>query len=259
MEDNREVRKPHVLSCSYGKDSLACIGAIKELGLPLDRIIHAEIMATDTVPADLPPMMEFKEKADAIILEMTGINVEHIRAGVTYEQQFYALTKSGHMYGWPGTLARWCTSNLKKSALRKTQKGSHVYIGYAYDEPKRLARLTPHESAPLAEIGWTETDAMEWCKRHNLVSPIYTESCTRGGCWFCHFQTIEELRRLRRSYPDRWEIMLQWDEDSRRHAKGKYFHMPRHLVDYERRFFAEDAGLIDPKKPFRWSMIDAET
>ena len=53
----------HILSLSYGKDSLACLGAIKKLGLPLDRIIHAEIWATDTIPADLPPMIEFKEKS----------------------------------------------------------------------------------------------------------------------------------------------------------------------------------------------------
>ncbi len=32
--------KSHVLSLSYGKDSIACLGAIEELGWPLDRIIH---------------------------------------------------------------------------------------------------------------------------------------------------------------------------------------------------------------------------
>lgn len=70
----------HILSLSYGKDSLACLGAIEQLGLPLDRIIHAEVWATDTVPADLPPMVEFKEKADAIIKARWGIEVEHICA-----------------------------------------------------------------------------------------------------------------------------------------------------------------------------------
>lgn len=30
----------HILSLSYGKDSLACLGAIEELGWPLDRIVH---------------------------------------------------------------------------------------------------------------------------------------------------------------------------------------------------------------------------
>ena len=70
----------HILSLSYGKDSLACLGAIKHLGLPLDRIVHAEVWATDTIPADLPPMVEFKKKADAIIKERYGIEVEHICA-----------------------------------------------------------------------------------------------------------------------------------------------------------------------------------
>lgn len=52
----------HILSLSYGKDSLACLGAIEQLGWPLDRIVHAEVWATDTIPADLPPMVCFKKK-----------------------------------------------------------------------------------------------------------------------------------------------------------------------------------------------------
>lgn len=63
----------HILSLNYGKDSLACLGAIKILGWPLDRIVHAEVWATDTIPADLPPMVEFKRKADEIIKRRFGI------------------------------------------------------------------------------------------------------------------------------------------------------------------------------------------
>ena len=70
----------HVLSLSYGKDSLACLEACKLLGYPIDRVIHAEVWATDTIPADLPPMVDFKKKADKIILERYGIVVEHITA-----------------------------------------------------------------------------------------------------------------------------------------------------------------------------------
>ena len=86
----------YVLSLSYGKDSLACLGAIVQLGWRLDRIIHAEVWATDTIPADPPPMVEFKAKADKIIKEMTGIEVEHlcaVRNGekLTYEKLFYHI------------------------------------------------------------------------------------------------------------------------------------------------------------------------
>ena len=45
----------HVLNLSYGKNSIACLGAIEQLGWPLDRIIHAEVWATETIPADPPP------------------------------------------------------------------------------------------------------------------------------------------------------------------------------------------------------------
>lgn len=70
----------HILSLSYGKDSIACLEACKLLGYPIDRIIHAEVWATDTIPADLPPMVEFKKKADEIIKARYGITVEHISA-----------------------------------------------------------------------------------------------------------------------------------------------------------------------------------
>lgn len=76
----REPNTQYILSLSYGKDSLACLEAIRLLGLPLDRIVHAELWATDTIPADLPPMVDFKQKADNIIKERYGITVEHICA-----------------------------------------------------------------------------------------------------------------------------------------------------------------------------------
>ena len=76
----REPNTEYILSLSYGKDSIACLEAIKQLGYPLDRIIHAEVWATDTIPADFPPMVEFKKYADKIIEEKYGIKVEHICA-----------------------------------------------------------------------------------------------------------------------------------------------------------------------------------
>lgn len=83
----RQPNTQYILSLSYGKDSLACLEAIKLLGLPLDRIVHAECYATDTIPADLPPMVDFKAKADRIILDRYGIKVEHICATREVERE----------------------------------------------------------------------------------------------------------------------------------------------------------------------------
>lgn len=121
----------HVLSLSYGKDSLACLGAIEQLGWPLDRIVHAEVWATDTIPADLPPMVEFKKKADKIILERWGIEVEHVCAMTTYEQLFYKVPENrklkntsfeGKCRGFPFQKGAWCQRDLKVSVLDQPRK-----------------------------------------------------------------------------------------------------------------------------------------
>ena len=247
----------HILSLSYGKDSLACLGAIEELGLPLDRIIHAEVWATDTIPADLPPMAEFKKKADKIIFEKFGLNVEHIRSEITFEELFYKKWKSGSknegkIYGFPTIAAKACTSQLKTNLLKKAQKNCITYIGIAIDEPSRFHNFTENIKSPLVEAEWTEEMCREWCEENNLLSPIYTSS-TRGGWWFCHNQSIGQLRMLRKNYPDLWNLLLKWDVDS-----PVSFKPDGHTVhDFEKRFALEDKGVVPCDRKFRWKMLEA--
>lgn len=254
----------HILSLSYGKDSLACLGAIEQLGWPLDRIVHAEVWATDTIPADLPPMVEFKKKADKIIKERWGIEVEHVRSRRTYQDCFYMICgKSGRqakskcagsIYGWPFQRGPWCNSRLKQHVLEKLPKGAMQYVGIAADEPGRFHVLRGNKTSPLVEAGWTERDCWEWDEKNGLFSPTYT-TATRGGCWFCHNQGVGQLRLLRKNYPDLWALMLQWDNDS-----PVTFKADGHTVhDFDRRFQLEDDGLISPDdRVFRWEMLDAE-
>lgn len=248
----------HILSLSYGKDSLACLGAIEQLGWPLDRIIHAEVWATDTIPADLPPMMEFKAKADAIIKERWGIEVEHAFNN-NYEFYFYKETQSGkhvnEIYGFPMTKSAWCNSRLKTNTLDSLKpKDCISYIGIAADEPNRFHNLTNAKKSPLVEAGWTEAMCREWCEASDLLSPIYT-TATRGGCWFCHNQGVQQLRLLRKNYPEYWALMLKWDNDS-----PVTFHADGHTVhDFDQRFQLEDEGfLAADDKNFRWDSLNEE-
>lgn len=258
--------KQRVLSLSYGKDSLACLGAIEQLGLPLDRIVHAEVWATETVPADLPPMVEFKAKADAIIKERWGFDVEHYQSSrvdgvaksrLSFEDVFYKRMEngkfSGNIKGFPMSLGRWC-QKLKLSAVKsmEIETADYItYLGIATDEPNRFSNLSERQISPLVEIGWTEADCRKWCEDNDLISPIYTSSA-RGGCWFCPVQPLQQLRILRKSYPDLWALLLKWDKDS-----PLPFHADGHSVhDFDRRFQLEDDGLIDPKATFRWAMLD---
>lgn len=284
----------HILSLSYGKDSMACFGACELLGWPIDGVVTAEVWATDTIPADLPPMVEFKAHADRIIKERWGIQVEHIRSKRCYQDVFYMVAngeneeRAGKIYGWPYQRGPWCNSRLKQAALAESR--GIQYLGIAVDEPNRFHNLSDAKRSPLVEAGWTEADCRKWCEENDLLSPIYT-TATRGGCWFCHNQGVGQLRLLRKNYPDLWALMLKWDADSpvtfkpprrqwvtdldgpetrlvyaddddtvEREERGYWKNLPGCTVhDFDRRFALEDEGLIAADdRIFRWSMLEEE-
>lgn len=132
----------YVARISYGKDSLKMLEVIRSRGLPLDRITTTDVWATDTIPANLPPMMAFKERMDQRIWEMYHIEAEHLCAmnkdgtKKTYEQMFYHVPvrrsqtgqveresrfRPGTIRGFPDLWNRWCQSDLKRIAVPETQ------------------------------------------------------------------------------------------------------------------------------------------
>ena len=137
------------------------------------------------------------------------------------EQQFYTKKKKGKykgkIYGFPWNLGAWCNSRLKIKTLDKYFKNQDKeyisYIGIAYDEPKRLARLDKNEKAPLAEWKMTEADCLQYIKEKGLYNPLY-DRFKRIGCWFCVKQSLESLRIIRKDYPELWNLLLKWQLDS---------------------------------------------
>ena len=126
-------------------------------GLPLDRILHAEVWATPTIPGDLPEMVEFKDKADKIILDRYGIKVERVRAKTSFEENFYKIkekgARQGSIRGWPFGRGMWCNRDLKSRVLDRASKGAKfIYVGIAADEPIRVRRLIPPKTSPPCSI-----------------------------------------------------------------------------------------------------------
>lgn len=136
--------------------------------------------------------------------------------------------------------------------MNKLKKDCISYLGIAVDEPGRFHNLTDTKRSPLFEAGWTEQKCRIWCEENGLLSPIYISS-ERGGCWFCHYQGVQQLRLLRKNYPEYWALMLKWDTDSTRS-----FHSDGHTVhEFDQRFQLEDEGFLSADdKTFRWSMLD---
>lgn len=140
------------------------------------------------------------------------------------------------------------------SPRRRGAKKNIVHIlGIAADEPERIARYIdkPGFLLPLVERDWHEDLCGLWSGYEELLSPVYEDSC-RAGCWFCHNQGVDQLRLLRRNYPDLWSLLLKWDEDS-----PVTFHADGHTVhDFDRRFAMEDKRQIPTNRTFRWNMLD---
>lgn len=137
------AKTEYVLSLSYGKDSLACLEAIKQLGYPLDRIITAEVWATDTIPADLPPMVEFKAKADRIIKERYGITVEHtcaMRESDCHSRQ-YSIQSSQREIKWDESTVSLCETDNGAPPISRarcsTKSQKVTYEGIFYHIPQR--------------------------------------------------------------------------------------------------------------------------
>lgn len=156
-----------------------------------------------------------------------------------------------------GNPTTWCVA-LKRTPFSDSphEQGAKIntvqYLGIAADEPERIERHTKNGIVlPLVDIGWTEADCRKWCEENDLLSPIYTTSA-RGGCWFCHNQGIEQLRLLRKNYPQLWELLLKWDLDS-----PVTFKADGHTVhDFDERFALEDEDKVPKDRTFRWWMVE---
>lgn len=203
--------------------------------------------------------------------ESKDVVVEHIKENsvskMTYENLFYTIPKRkaqtekiklDSILGFPIRGAIWCNSCLKKKAFSNTalSQGRKIktvqYLGIASDEPKRIERHNKKGVIlPLVDIGWDEAYCRKWCEENGLLSPIYISSA-RGGCWFCHNQSIAQLRQLRHDYPDLWALLMKWDLDS-----PTTFKADGHTVhDYDKRFRLEDEGkLTAGDRKFRWKQI----
>lgn len=183
----------HVLSLSYGKDSLACLEACKLLGYPIDRVIHAEVWATDTIPADLPPMVEFKRHADRIIKERYGLIVEHV-AATSRERERDCLTTDSST---PNASIKSSTENVSTVSLWCEEHGATLdskcnlsahcekltYEKFFYKVPNRRYKGRFSEGAvngfPLLKRPWCNSklkaDVLDTFKTNFPKAPLHKE------------------------------------------------------------------------------------
>lgn len=219
----------YVLSESYGKDSMAMLIELKRRNLPVDYVIHCNIMFNDKVSGEHPLMAKWIPYAQKRIEELYGIKVINLTAKKNFTEQFYTVKQKGNhngrIYGFPYTIGAWCNGRLKLDPINnfikeliKKYGAVTEYVGIAKDEPKRLERYKEletenHKYITLADLNIDEAQAMEICKEHNLLSPKYTNSF-RGGCWFCPKQSLIDLYDLWKNYNNYFKTLEEMEKDS---------------------------------------------
>lgn len=235
----------NIVSCSFGKDSLAQIVVMKELGITIDDVMYCDIRFDKAISGEHPMLAEWIPEAERILKNKYGLSVTHITASKTFVEYFYTEKKKGNhigdIYGYPYTIGAWCNSRLKLQVVDKYIRsiGDEVtqFVGIAYDEPERYVKLlgrqrnNVHCRSVLYEQGITEEKAFKICEKDSLVSPHYSMGGFRGGCWFCVKQSYADMYNLWITYPDYFKILLDMEKDSH-----NTFFSNSSLSEIERRF-----------------------
>lgn len=220
------MNKPqlHVVSLSGGKDSTAMLLMMLERKMPVDVVLFCD------TGLEFPAMYEHLDKLEKYI----GRPITRIQAEHDYEYYFcHVPVKRKHRdafiqqfgkdylgYGWAGPRERWCTNRLKdkprEKYLQALQKDYDLiqYIGIAADETKRLQRKNNQAAShvhPLVDWGVTEVECLQYCYDHGFDWGGLYNLFHRVSCWCCPLQGLEELRMLRKHFPDLWQQLGAWD------------------------------------------------
>lgn len=238
--------KRHIVNLSGGKDSTAMLLMMLERNMPVD-----EIMVVDT-GMEFPQMYDHLDKLENYV----GIKFTYLKNPLGFHYWMFdhvrirGKNKGLQGYSWPEPKSRWCTSQLKLEPIRKhlaqyENEEIQRYLGIAYDERERAREF----NYPLIDWEITEEQALQYCYDHGFKWGGLYELFGRVSCWCCPLQGLEELRNLRKHFPDLWSELKEMESRTRRSFRADY-----NVMDLERKFALEDLGLI--KKHERKKVFD---
>ena len=236
-----------VVNFSGGKDSTAMVLWMMALGEHID-----EVVCCDTYK-EFPAMYRHIEKVRKVV-EDAGIKFTMLKSEKSFDYLMFnhkIKLRKGNAprvgYSWADSRSRWCTTLLKTSVIDrylnnlKKQYNIIQCVGIAADEEYRLGRKNNQQENhrhPLVEWGWTEDDCLKYCYSKEYDWEGLYELFDRVSCWCCPLQPLEELRKLRKHFPDLWKELQDMDKRTWRKFRADYS-----VEDLEKRFSFEEERL----------------
>lgn len=242
--------KINVISWSGGKDSTATIILAHELGIKIDLVIICLVYfdKRKKIYADSDKNIEWILNYAKPLFESWGCKVVVLDSDHDYYYWFYKIRKKskypenvGKYYGF--LMGGACCMQdekvipihryyreLKKKGINYTE-----YVGICADEPKRIEKMKKRKNqrSLLVELGKTQADAKEKCKQYNLLSPQYSGTRRRGGCWFCPNQSIAEFAELKQNEPTKYNALKELSKVKNTVARGFMYGKPFEQVNAE--------------------------
>lgn len=237
----------YVVSFSGGKDSTAMLLRMLELEMKIDEVVNCDTY------------MEFSQMYNHIeviknIIQSKGIKFVTLRNPLSFKYLMLEhqpkrrivtqakINGNPKGYSWADSRSRWCTSKLKtdviKRYLRQLNEKHNViqYVGIATDETYRLERESNKKHKhPLVDWGWTEADALKYCYDKGFDFGGLYEIFDRVSCWCCPLQSLEDLRNLRKHFPELWDELREMDNRTWRQFRRDFS-----VQDLEIRFQLEE-------------------
>ena len=184
-----EKMAKHILSCSFGKDSIATALLALQHGEPLDELVYCEVMFSEEISGELPEHNRFIHETAIPYFEQRGIPTRVLRSEKTYLSCFYHVVTRGKtkgmLSGFPlsgrCTIQRDCKLPPIKAYQKALPPDTVQYIGIAADEPKRLARLKPGQISLLDKYHVAEPGL---CARLRSCCPRCMTSLNAGVVGF---------------------------------------------------------------------------
>lgn len=223
-----------IISLSGGKDSTAMLLMMLERGEPIHSVVFFD------TGWEFPQMLEHID----LLKKRTGVKIVRLKPTRSFEYwMIERILKDRKGYGWPSPMRRWCTRE-KFNAINKYANQYKPWlqcIGYAADESERqskeIVKRRQNLRFPLIEWDVTEQQALEYCKKYGYNWGGLYDIFPRVSCFCCPLQRIEQLRKLRKHFPELWQRML--DMDSRIDKNGG-FKDYKTVHDLDKRFTDED-------------------
>lgn len=240
------MKEYFVVNFSGGKDSTAMLLRLLELGEPIDEVVFCDTYK------EFPQMYEHIERVKKVV-EDKGIKFTTLKSEKSFDYYMFEqpTSKGNSGYSWAGFNCRWCSGMLKRNVINRyfssLKKNCSViqYIGLAADETNRLERKNNKQKShrhPLVEWGWSEKDCLDYCYSLGYDWGGLYEMFNRVSCWCCPFKSLEELRKLKKHFPQLWEELKEMDNRTWRQFRADYS-----VADLEKRFVFEEQRLAEGK------------